>query len=81
MHRSAAGAPDRPYNDLPPSLQASINVAELPYNPRLAPTLTAAEINLLVVFLCTLTDGYDPAHAAVYATQPQCLQAAAAASQ
>ncbi len=80
-YRSAAGAPDRPYNDLPPSLQASINVAELPYNPRLAPTLTAAEINLLVVFLCTLTDGYDPAHAAVYATQPQCLQAAAAASQ
>jgi cytochrome c peroxidase len=80
-HRREGGAPDTPCKDLSPFLQASVNVAELPYNARLAPTLTAAEINLLVVFLCTLTDGYDPAHADAYATQPQCLQAAASASQ
>ncbi len=75
----ADGTPDTVYNDLPQIFDPSINVAEVPYNPGLAPTLTSAQINLVVVFLCTLTDGYDPKNPAAYATQPQCRQAIAAA--
>jgi cytochrome c peroxidase len=76
----ADGSPDMAYNDLPPRFDFAINTAEVPYNPGLAPTLTGEQINLVVVFLCTLTDGYDPAHPAAYGQQPQCEQAAAAAA-
>ena len=41
-----------------------------------APTLTAAEIDDLVAFLCTLTDGYDPQHPAAYNVPAQCLSGA-----
>jgi cytochrome c peroxidase len=74
------GSPDIPYNDLPVIFQTSINLAEVPYNPGLAPALTSGEISQLVTFLCTLTDGYDPANPAAYGTQPQCRQAAAQAA-
>ena len=75
----ADGSVDGAYNDLPPQFQSSINVAEVPYNPGLAPMLTSAEINLVVNFLCTLTDGYDPSNPSAYGQQAQCTQAAAAA--
>jgi cytochrome c peroxidase len=42
--------------------------------------LTGDEINLIVVFLCTLTDGYDPKNPSAYGGQAQCQQAAAAAA-
>jgi cytochrome c peroxidase len=71
--------PDLPYNDLPALYDANVNVTEVPYNPGIAPTLTPAQVNLVVSFLCTLTDGYDPAQPASYALPPQCLAAAAAA--
>ena len=64
--------PDIPYNDVPAIYQANVNVAEVPYNPGLAPTLSAAEIGKIVIFLCTLTDGYDPANPGAYGKQPQC---------
>jgi cytochrome c peroxidase len=76
----ADGTTDTTYNDLPLTFQSSINIAEVPYNPGLAPALTPEEINLVVNFLCTLTDGYDPKQPSAYAQQPQCLQAAAAAA-
>ncbi len=76
----ADGSVDVPYNDLPQRYDFGINVAEVPYNPGLAPMLTADEINLVVDFLCTLTDGYDPGNPSAYGSQPQCQQAAAAAA-
>jgi cytochrome c peroxidase len=73
------------YNDLPADFDANVNIGEVPYTPPAlaggqSPTLTLDEINALVAFLCTLTDGYDPAHPGTYALQPQCLDAAAAAA-
>jgi cytochrome c peroxidase len=76
----ADGTVDVPYNDLPKRYDVGINIAEVPYNPGLAPTLTGSEINLIVVFLCTLTDGYDPKNPSAYGSQAQCQQAAAAAA-
>jgi cytochrome c peroxidase len=78
-YRKADGSVDGVYNDLPSVLQPSINILEVPYNPKSAPSLTGDEINLIVDFLCTLTDGYDPNNPSAYRTQPQCQQAAAAA--
>jgi cytochrome c peroxidase len=74
------GSADIPYNDLPQIYDANINIVEVPYNPLLAPTLTAAEINSIVVFLCTLTDGYDPSNPTAAPTPAQCQAANAAAS-
>jgi cytochrome c peroxidase len=50
------------YDDLPASLRGNVNVTEGPYNrgPGQAPALTATEIDDLVAFLKTLTDGYLP---------------------
>jgi len=75
---TAAGAPDLyQYNDLPVGFDANVNIGEVPYTPPIfaggqAPTLTAAEIDEVVAFLCTLTDGYDPQNPAAYAVPAQC---------
>lgn len=49
-------------------------MAEIPYNRRLGgdPALAPAEINDLIAFLCTLTDGYDPANLAALVLPAQC---------
>lgn len=56
----------------------NVNTAEIPYNRRLggAPALSSAEIVDLIAFLCTLTDGYDPAHPDDYGLPAQCPQSA-----
>jgi cytochrome c peroxidase len=75
---TASGAPDLyEYNDLPVRFDANVNIGETPYTPPTfgggqAPTLTAAEIDDVVAFLCTLTDGYDPANPAAYNVPSQC---------
>jgi cytochrome c peroxidase len=78
-HLPDSTTPDVPYNDLPVRYDANVNVAEVPYNPILSPTLDAEEIRRLVAFLCTLTDGYDPQSPQSYSYPSQCPQAAAAA--
>ncbi|MBS0447067.1 MAG: diacylglycerol kinase [Proteobacteria bacterium] len=78
-YRTEDGGIDGAFNDLPASLQGSINRDEVPYNPVTAPTLTSNDIELIVTFLCTLTDGYDPKQPASYRVPSQCQQAAAAA--
>ena len=57
-----AGVP-RKFNDLPPPLARNVNTSEAPYDRRAgeAPALSDAEIDDVVAFLNTLTDGYDPA--------------------
>src|SRR6185312_13540665 len=50
------------FNDLPLQYRANVNTAEGPYNRTLgmAPALSDAEIDDLIQFLNTLTDGYTP---------------------
>ena len=55
----ADGSPSK-FDDLPLRHQGNVNVTEVPYNRHLgdAPALTPDEIDLVVEFLNTLTDGY-----------------------
>lgn len=57
----ANGAVDK-FNDLPSAYRANVNISEAPYNrqPGMAPALNDAEIEDLLQFLGTLTDGYRP---------------------
>jgi cytochrome c peroxidase len=50
------------FDDLPPQYHANVNTAEVPYDRVLgdAPALTDAEVDDVVVFLRTLSDGYRP---------------------
>jgi cytochrome c peroxidase len=83
---NADGTPDLyQYNDLPVDYNANVNIGEVPYTPPTfaggqAPTLTAAEIDEVVAFLCTLTDGYDPKNPSAYNVPAQCQPEAAAAA-
>ena len=76
------GTPDLyQYNDLPVDYDANVNIGEIPYTPPSfaggqAPTLTASEIDDLVAFLCTLTDGYDPNNPSAYNVPAQCAAGA-----
>ncbi len=58
----AEGVPEK-FNDVPPLLTRNVNVGEAPYNrhPGDAPALSDDEIDDVIAFLKTLTDGYDPA--------------------
>jgi cytochrome c peroxidase len=57
--RLADGSIDK-FNDLPPAMRANVNTSEAPYNrrPGQAPALSDAEIDDVLQFLNTLTDGY-----------------------
>ena len=50
------------FDDLPPQYRANVNTTEAPYNRRPGdlPALTSDEIDDVVAFLNTLTDGYQP---------------------
>ncbi|HEY4957353.1 MAG TPA: hypothetical protein VII31_06015 [Caldimonas sp.] len=49
-------------NDLPPEFRVNVNTGEVPYNRRLgdAPALSDTEIEDVIAFLRTLSDGYTP---------------------
>ena len=58
-------APDglvQKFNDLPPQYAKNVNTEEVPYNSHSGdrPALTPAEVDAVVAFLQTLTDGYQP---------------------
>ena len=86
FYTAANGTPDlNEYNDLPAAYDANVNIGEVPYTPPTfgggqAPTLATDEIDDIVAFLCTLTDGYDPANPAGYNLPAQCRDAAAGAA-
>jgi cytochrome c peroxidase len=75
---AADGTPDLyQYNDLPTAFDANVNAGEVPYTaPAFAggngPTLNAQEVDDLVSFLCTLTDGFDPNNPSAYNVPAQC---------
>jgi cytochrome c peroxidase len=50
------------FNDLPPDLHANVNTTEAPLDRRESdqPRMNDAEIDAVVAFLLTLTDGYKP---------------------
>ena len=50
------------FDDLPPAYRGNVNTTEVPYNRQLgdAPALTSDEVDDVVAFLNTLTDGYQP---------------------
>lgn len=50
------------FDDLPSEYHTNVNVSEVPYNrkPGEMPALAASEIDDVVAFLKTLTDGYKP---------------------
>ena len=58
---SADGVPDK-FDDLPPQYRRNVNQEEVSYNrrPGRAPALSPDEIELVIEFLNTLTDGYTP---------------------
>lgn len=58
--RKADGSVDK-FDDLPPAWRANVNATEAPYNrgPGDAPALDDAEIDDLIAFLNTLTDGWS----------------------
>ena len=49
------------FDDLPATYRANVNTSEAPYNRRRgdAPALSDSEIDDVVAFLRTLTDGYS----------------------
>jgi cytochrome c peroxidase len=55
------GKPQK-FNDLPPRYAANVNTAEVPYNRQLgdSPALSDSEIDDVVAFMNTLTDGFIP---------------------
>jgi cytochrome c peroxidase len=57
----ASGQPIK-FNDLPDNYKANVNTTEVPYNrhPGDRPALDAAQIDDVIAFLNTLTDGYTP---------------------
>ncbi len=59
----------------------NVNTSEIPYNRSIGdtPALSPDEIDDVITFLCTLTDGYDPAQPGTQALPAQC-QAAVHAS-
>ncbi len=60
----------------------NVNTGEIPYNRRMGddPALTPGQINDVVAFLCTLTDGYDPKNPNALVLPAQCQSAVHAAS-
>jgi cytochrome c peroxidase len=78
FYLAADGTPDLyQYNDLPIAFDANVNIGEIPYTPPTfaggqQPTMNAAEIDDVVAFLCTLTDGFDPSNPDAYKVPAQC---------
>ena len=57
----ASGQPVK-FDDLPPAYRANVNTSEAPYDrkPGDAPALSDSEVDDVIAFLNTLSDGYQP---------------------
>lgn len=75
FYRRADGSPDIPYNDLPVIYQVNRDVRPPFTRVASGSRLSAGEMQDLIAFLCTLTDGFDPQHAQAYAQPAQCRAA------
>jgi cytochrome c peroxidase len=70
-YTKADGTPDILYNDLPVAYAQNVEPTNHPGGP-LAPNLSAADVQNVVSFLCTLTDGFNPQNPAAYNVSGQC---------
>lgn len=77
IYRDATGLLTSAYNDLPAEYHANIVRNRNPFTatPTGSARLTAAEINDIVSFICTLTDGFEPRAPQTYRLPPQCIAA------
>lgn len=75
LYKTVQGSVDGAYNDLPSEYWPNLVRDRNPFTPlpNGTPRLSPAEINDLVSFLCTLTDGYDPQSPQTYRLSPQCV--------
>ena len=73
----ANGAKDLQYNDLPDRYFTNVTKNRAPFQALKTGgvRLTASETQDLIAFLCTLTDGYDPARPEAYRLPLQCRNA------
>lgn len=67
----ADGTADILYNDLPVAYDANVAPVNHPGDP-IAPNLSGTDIQNIVSFLCTLTDGFDPQNPSAYNSTGQC---------
>jgi cytochrome c peroxidase len=75
FYLKADGSPDIAYNDLPVIYQGNREIRPPFTPPRAGVRLNAADVQDLIAFLCTLTDGFDPAQPQTYRLPQQCRQA------
>ena len=73
IYLTQIGQADVKYNDLPARFQSNVQ-QRVPFRPlgNGAPRLTATEIQDVIAFLCTLTDGYDVNNPSAYNLPAQC---------
>ncbi|MBV1775285.1 diacylglycerol kinase [Burkholderiaceae bacterium DAT-1] len=73
-YRRADGSADIVFNDLPTQYRANVVTTIRPFTPAgtATPSLTPADVQNLVSFLCTLTDGFDPSNPAAFVPPAQC---------
>jgi len=64
------------------SYVGNVNTLEIPYNRHIGdtPALSPDDINDVIAFLCTLTDGFDPQNPSAQALPAQCQAAVSAAT-
>jgi cytochrome c peroxidase len=75
FYLKADGTPDIAYNDLPVIYQNN-RESRPPFTPpRAGVRLNAADVQDLIAFMCTLTDGFDPQQPQAYRLPQQCRQA------
>lgn len=76
IYKKADGTPDIPYNDLPLVYQVNIDKTRNPFRALGSGVrMTPSEIQDLITFICTLTDGYDHNHPEAYRQPLQCRNA------
>lgn len=71
FYQTLAGGADVAFNDLPTAFQTNL-FRGAPFASGAAPRLTPLEQQDLIAFLCTLTDGFDPARPEAYRLPAQC---------
>ena len=74
VYKKADGSLDIPYNDLPTQFQSNITQRP-PFTPVVGGRLSPADVQDLLSFLCTLTDGYNPSQPQGYRQPLQCSNA------
>gem|GEM_PF-348447 len=76
LYRKADGSPDVAFNDLPAIYLGNLE-RRPPFTPLRngQPRLTASEVQDVITFLCTLTDGFDPQNPDAYRLPAQCRAA------